>query len=627
MEIRKRISAIVAASLIAIGNCLLATSVSAATNTQAAPPHIFVTSITTWVTPKQDLSISVTVSNAKHVDKLRMQLLPRVTAEQQISRWISKGYSGRVLKTLSYDNNGASHITTTFTIPSDDSVMNSLALNGAYPVSVSALSSTSKPLTSERTFFVSKPKPTSDKTVMNVNVVYQLYPSALSNKTGTLIKSSVVRKSVDNILDGLINMPNVPFSLYLYGDTSHALLPNETTYGTKLRTLLQQREYLGGQWGTNNDLSLNSVAVKDQINRSISSFRSQNVRVPTLAWNASLGTTNVVARSLSEKGAQVLIASTQDVRSRKSSQTEFLVKDPLFKQSIVPTDDIANATLVNNSPAGVENCLAALTARYLFHPNQLERHIVLLTPQSKLLNAANTGLLLTSLNGSGFVRLETMQDQLKQKPYVGVLTTHQQVRPSKKTTVARTETESELADFDSFVLANNKLSSDLHGALLTSNSTWISNSQRSEYWSQIRHTVSEELAKILAPPNTRVRLTTQKVTMPVTIRSLAGYPVKLVVDLESARIKFLNGSKQTLLVTRASDTAKFLIQAQSSGTFPIKVVVRSATRKAVVGQSLITVNAFSTTHAGYFLSVAALAVLALWWGRYIWLHRRKPYTP
>jgi hypothetical protein len=127
--------------------------------------------------------------------------------------------------------------------------------------------------------------------------------------------------------------------------------------------------------------------------------------------------------------------------------------------------------------------------------------------------------------------------------------------------------------------------------------------------------IDQELAKIEPPAATAVTLTSRGGVIPLTIRNLAGYPLRVRVSLLSPRLEFLEGASREILLERPTQSFTFPVRAQTTGRFPVVVVIESPDGTRLVAESQILVRSTAYNRAALGLTIGAAVFLAFWWGR------------
>ncbi|MGH2739582.1 MAG: DUF6049 family protein [Actinomycetota bacterium] len=138
-----------------------------------------------------------------------------------------------------------------------------------------------------------------------------------------------------------------------------------------------------------------------------------------------------------------------------------------------------------------------------------------------------------------------------------------------------------------------------------------------------RRRIGLELQKIKPPDPTSVTLTSRGGVIPLTIRNLAGYPLRVRVRLLSPRLDFLEGAARVVVLSRETQSFTFPVRAQTTGRFPVRVLIETPDGSRLVAESQIVVRSTAFNRAALALTIGAAAFLALWWGRRLLRRQRS----
>jgi hypothetical protein len=131
-----------------------------------------------------------------------------------------------------------------------------------------------------------------------------------------------------------------------------------------------------------------------------------------------------------------------------------------------------------------------------------------------------------------------------------------------------------------------------------------------------------ELSQVEVPTTRSITLTAREGEVPVTIRSDAPWPVNVVVSLDADQLRFPAGQTRQLTLQRGNTTARFRVEARTSGAFPLQVRVTSPDGALVLGQTRYTVRSTVVSGVGIVLTSASVAFLVAWWGLHVRRTRR-----
>ncbi|HYZ91254.1 MAG TPA: DUF6049 family protein [Actinomycetota bacterium] len=132
--------------------------------------------------------------------------------------------------------------------------------------------------------------------------------------------------------------------------------------------------------------------------------------------------------------------------------------------------------------------------------------------------------------------------------------------------------------------------------------------------------VNTELRLISASEGS-VTFTSQRGSVPVTVRNSAAYPVRIRIALESAKLRFPEGSSRVAIVEPPGETVVFEALARSTGTFPVQVMVTSPNRAIRFDADKVTVRSTAANVPALALTAGGALFLIAWYARL--LRRRR----
>ena len=138
----------------------------------------------------------------------------------------------------------------------------------------------------------------------------------------------------------------------------------------------------------------------------------------------------------------------------------------------------------------------------------------------------------------------------------------------------------------------------------------------------IRASVDGFLGQIKVQPRGTITITSSKAEIPIGFKNTSNQDVTVHLKLESDRLLFPDGAERDIpLPANRSTTVRVAVETRGSGTSPVLMTVTTADGlKIPNGVTTIKVRSSFVSGVGIFLTVGAIAFLAIWWG---WDIRRR----
>jgi hypothetical protein len=128
-------------------------------------------------------------------------------------------------------------------------------------------------------------------------------------------------------------------------------------------------------------------------------------------------------------------------------------------------------------------------------------------------------------------------------------------------------------------------------------------------------------------PRQRITLTARRATIPISLLNPTSEPLQVRVRLESDQLRFPEGAERELTLPPQNTTERFVIEARSSGAFPLSVVVTSPDGQLLVSETELTVRSTVVSGVGAMLTASAGVFLLVWWANHLRRARRNGDRP
>jgi Family of unknown function (DUF6049) len=177
------------------------------------------------------------------------------------------------------------------------------------------------------------------------------------------------------------------------------------------------------------------------------------------------------------------------------------------------------------------------------------------------------------------------------------------------------------------IVGSGESASSLYDLLLSSESVQLTAQEQTAAVNAVKNAVLSRTNVVTLTADHNIRLTAQNATIPITLVRQVSFPVIVVVDLSSDKLKFLHGTNgHSIKVTQHIQTVDIDVFARTSGDFPVQITVKSPSGDITIASAKFTVRSFSTSVVAVVLTAGAAAVLLFWWGRTLLAGRRSRRT-
>ena len=315
------------------------------------------------------------------------------------------------------------------------------------------------------------------------------------------------------------------------------------------------------------------------------------------------------------------------------SQPFQLAGRPGRRLTTVAADTGLTARFDEKDPVlGAHHLLADLAMAYFEFPANTRGVVALPSPSwrpsTPFLDAFLSGLadspVLTPLTLDQLIDSVPAATTSRRVPLVRRLTTTAP-KPVPLATNLRT-VRKRLDDFGGLVDPGTPVFVNLDEGLLVAQSIDLRASQRRTYTAEVDTRIDKQLSMIRVPASRSITLTAREGEIPVTVLNETGYPVHVQVRLSSDQLRFPGGSRaavQSVDLTHRNTTARFRVQARTSGSFPIRIELVSPDGRLTVGSSRFVVRSTAASGVGVVLSLGAACFLLVWWARHAMRARRR----
>ena len=119
------------------------------------------------------------------------------------------------------------------------------------------------------------------------------------------------------------------------------------------------------------------------------------------------------------------------------------------------------------------------------------------------------------------------------------------------------------------------------------------------------------------PGRHNVTLTSRRAHIPVTFQNASAEPIRVRVHLRSDKLSFPEGATHDVVLEPRNNTLQFVVEARTSGAFPMLIEVTSPDGALSLGTIRLTVRSTAVSGAALAVTVGAGVFLVGWWGNHI----------
>ena len=134
------------------------------------------------------------------------------------------------------------------------------------------------------------------------------------------------------------------------------------------------------------------------------------------------------------------------------------------------------------------------------------------------------------------------------------------------------------------------------------------------WYDQVHAFVSGVFARVAPDTSQTFTLTSDTGTVPIRMGSPGRTPLKVTVELRSARFTFPDGDRQTVTLAQADQIVPFRVESTASGQGAIEVIVRAPSGR-IANQGALLVRSTTVNRIALIITAGAALLLAALWSR------------
>jgi uncharacterized protein DUF6049 len=130
---------------------------------------------------------------------------------------------------------------------------------------------------------------------------------------------------------------------------------------------------------------------------------------------------------------------------------------------------------------------------------------------------------------------------------------------------------------------------------------------------QVQKDVQKEFAKIRAPARQTITLTSKTGVIPLVLSTTTDYPVRIQLRLDSDKLRFPEGTRRDYVLEPPAKTVDVQAIAETSGTFPLRVVLQTSDGTREFASSTLLVRSTAYNVIAVAITAGAALFLVVWW--------------
>jgi hypothetical protein len=614
------------------------------------------------VAPEGTFTAQVSAVGAPPGAKLRVVLHGRVPTRSQFARTIEGESLGRVLSTPVNEplddlpHIGRDTVVASFDVRESgtDTSRVRITVAGVYPVEFRLLDAADTQIDQLVTHLLRLPSEGEDAPPLAVSMILPLHASPALRPDGSTVLSDSGRAGLLKASAELLRQPSVPLDALATPETIDALAEATAAGDEDLLASLRQgltgRGILPSPYVPVELGSWTTGALTRELEAQIG--RGDNVLAEQIGpprddeWVADATVTDEAVSFLRNEGVTRVVvpeSALEPLDARLFTRT--LARRFTVGPADAPVDAVmadtalsAHAGASDDPVLDAQHLLADLATIYFDEPG-LPRGAVVQIPASWTPDAAFLRAVLTGLGSGGIFRPTTLDgffdsvpasDDRGAEAEPGDPVLNRGLMPAPVTGLGSypaelTAARALLDTYRTAIGPDSPRGDPFDRSLLVSGSIDLASGDRSAYLEGVRTGVLTELGKVEAPADQTITLTARTGKIPIIVRNTAGYPLQVLLQLDSDRLVFpeLTGGETPLTLVEETTRVEVAVRARASGDSPLDVTIATPDGRLVLATATYRVRSTAVSGVGVMLSVGAGLFLAAWWIRTILRDRRR----
>jgi hypothetical protein len=524
-----------------------------------------------------------------------------------------------------------------------------ITLAGAYPVRIRVTDADASTLATLLTHIVVVDD-TDESPPLAVAVVADLaVPPALQADGEVRLRTRRLER-LSSLLNALMVTPELPLNLSISPETLDALEADRSDESTfvleQLRETTRGRTVLGVPYTDVSTQALTDAGIADELDLHLARGRSvlgEELGVEPVAdiWltDDDLGPSG--ARTLADRGIQHLVVRADQVEELPAAPLSLAQRfDVALPEpgggvpgasgptgtagdgiDAIEVDSRLAAHLRDDGPPAeaAQRLLAELAVIWIERPATSRAAVLVVDGTTRpdvlagVLRGLDAGGVIEAVSlPEAFYRADRFTDP-SGEPIVRELTPTRAEAFDDEVVTLLGGARTRLRGFESLIGPDNPRALPLQAQVLLSTARGLDTATRIEHLDAVSEEVDRVVAAVHVPEQPRVTLTSRVASIPLTIENDAGFPLEVVIHLDSQKLEFPDGSEIPVVLDAATTRLDLRVRTLATGGFPLDVRVTSPDGALELTSTRYRMQSTAVSGVGLFISVGAGLFLLAWW--------------
>ena len=286
--------------------------------------------------------------------------------------------------------------------------------------------------------------------------------------------------------------------------------------------------------------------------------------------------------------------------------------------ALLPDEQIASRLAgTEQGVLAAQSIIAETASSYLELPSFGAERVLVIDSPVRLAPTALAAAI-DGLNSAPWVRMRSATDSLTVlMPEGATLPLPSLIRPDQPFLGAARGARTELSILESILVLPLRNADEYDRTVLAAESSeWgAAPTTGARLARQVRMTVLSILNGIQVGAGRRVTLTSKSGSVPVTVLNKNPFPVRLRIQVDSAKVGFPTGATRIIQVDPPNNTVDFTVRARAAGAFPLDVRLETPDGARIIARGSVTLRSTAVSTVALLVVAGSTFFLLLAWAR------------